>query len=352
MKVLFYSCKEFELAYLKASVPQGIEVSFRKESLSIATALFSNGFDAISIFTADDASALVIQELKRNGVKYIAIRATGYDNVDLRTAANAGIRLANVPEYSPYAIAEHSVALMLALNRKLIRANEQVHLQNFTLDQLIGFDLHEKTVGIIGTGKIGSTAANILYGFGCKLLAYDVNHDQSLVDRYQVEYADLPELCRRSDIITIHVPLNDKTRYMINKVLIEQMKVGVMIINTSRGAVICTKDVVDGITMGRIGSFGADVYEYEKGLFFYDHTGEELKDPLLKQLMSLSNVLVTPHQAFATKEALAKIAAITFQNLSEWAVGKSAGNEIVGILSTSSEKEDESSTSRSQSVLR
>ena len=328
MKVLFYSSKDFELPYLKEAASTDFEIDFAKEPLSLKTALLAKGYDAVSIFAADDASAEVIKELRNEGIKFIAVRAAGYDNVDISAANKAGIRVANTPESSPNAIAEHTVAMMLALNRKLIKANEQVHKQNFTLSNLVGFDLNKKKVGIIGTGRIGSTLARIMHGFGCTLLAYDVKHDQNLEHKYNVFYTGLNTLCSMCDIITIHLPLNEQTHYLIDKKLIQTMKQGVMLINTSRGAIVKTQDVIDALTCGQIGYFGMDVYEYEKGVFFYNHEGESLHDPMLNKLMGFSNVLITPHQAFATNEALKNIAATTFYNLSSWMQNSSIENEI------------------------
>ncbi|MFL5786420.1 MAG: NAD(P)-dependent oxidoreductase [Flavisolibacter sp.] len=329
MKVIFYSCKEFEIPYLKRCIPDSISVTFRKESLSVDTVYLANGFDAICIFTADDASAEVIDNLRLADIRFIATRAAGYDNIDLVAARNAGIGIANVPEYSPNAIAELAVAMMLALSRKLIIADRQVHQQNFTLDRLIGVDFKNKTIGIIGTGRIGSKVAAILHGFGCKLLAYDIVKNKDLEEKYELEYTSLVNLCKLSDVITIHVPLNSATHYLVNKSLIDQMRTGVLLINTSRGSVVSINDIIDALSTGKIGFLGLDVYEHEKGLFFYDHSTEELKDEVFKKLLSFPNVLITPHQGFATHEALTNIASTTFRNLSFWSNNAHCENEIV-----------------------
>jgi D-lactate dehydrogenase len=333
MKILFYSSKGFELPFLKAAASIDIKVDFIKDALSKKTVSLAKGYDAISIFTADDGSADVIKSLKDQGVRFIAIRAAGYDNVDIVAANEAEVHVANVPNYSPNAIAEHAVAMMLALNRKLIRSNEQVHNQNFSLDNLVGFDMKKKKVGIIGTGRIGSIVARILHGFDCILFAYDVNRNQELENKYNVIYTGLNTIFSLCDIVTIHVPLNDQTRYMVNKKLIDNMKRGAMLINTSRGGVLNTRDLLDALPTGHIGYFGMDVYEYEKGVFFHDRSGESLYDPTLQKLMTYSNVLITPHQAFATKEALANIADTTFQNLAAWKNGNRVENEITSIES-------------------
>jgi D-lactate dehydrogenase len=285
----------------------------------------------ISIFANDDASAPVLDKLENMGVKFIAIRAAGYDNVDIARARQLGICVANVPEYSPYAIAEHALALMLALNRKLILANYQVHRQDFTVTNLVSFDLHGKTIGIIGTGKIGSTLIKILNGFNCRILAYDIQKNEELVKSYKVEYVPLSVLCRESNIISIHTSLTPQTRYMINKDLIGIMRKGVMLINTSRGACVNTEDVLRALEDGHISYFGTDVYENEKGIFFNDWSDKKLNDALLHRLLAFPNVLVTPHQAFATTEALNNIFETTYNNIRSWETDSGNANEITAI---------------------
>lgn len=328
MKILFYSTKDFERPYLVAQNKQAHIIYFTTEALSLETVELAKGYDAISIFANDDASAPVIKVLVKGGTKYIAIRAAGFDNVDIAAANEADIIVANVPDYSPNAIAEHAVLLMLALNRKILLANEQVTRKNFTLDKLIGFDLNQKTVGIIGTGKIGSVVAKILHGFGCTILAYDSVEDQGLMNKYDVHYVDLGTIYSQSDIITIHLPLKKETAYMINESSIGQMKRGVMLINTARGGVVKTEDVLRALETGKIGYFGMDVYEKEKGIFFYDHPNSRLQDTLLGRLIDHPNVIVTPHQAFATSEALTNIATTTFNSIDSWAEGGVSEQEL------------------------
>lgn len=329
MKTLFYSTKNFEIPYLYTANQMGKEAVFIKERLSLQTVNKAAGFKAISIFTEDDASVKVLEELCKNGTRFVAVRAAGYDNIDLKKAKELGMLVANVPEYSPHAIAEHAVGLMLALNRKIVAANNQVHNQNFSVDNLIGFDLHNKTVGIIGTGKIGSIFAKIMHGFGCNIVAYDINKNQLLIDNYGVKYISLPSLCKEADIISIHTNLTTDTKYIINKNLIDLMQNNVMIINTSRGGCVNTQDIITGLEQKRIGFYGADVYENEKGIFFNDFSGKELKDKMLVKLLTMPNVLITPHQAFATKEALENIAATTFYNLACWKNNESSKNELI-----------------------
>lgn len=283
---------------------------------------------AIAIFTADDASANIIASLSHLHIQFIAIRAAGYDNVDLAAAEQFGIRVANVPEYSPYAIAEHAMAMILAMNRQLLLAHQQVSKQNFTIENLIGFDLHGKKAGIIGTGRIGAVMAKILHGFGCEILAYDLHRNIRLENDYQVTYTGLETLCSKCDIISLHTPLNKSTQHLINEAMLEKMKPGVMIVNTARGAIIDTSSLLKYLENGRIGYLGMDVYEFEKGIFLLDHSGERIADSLLTKLISLPNVMVTPHQAFATHEALTNIAETTFFNLHCWATQRFSRYEI------------------------
>ena len=262
MKVLIYSAKDFEIPYLEAANKKKHKLTFTKEALTSKTAMMAVGFDAISIFSADDACIITVEKLKNFGVKYITLRSVGYDNVNLRTASRLDIKVANVPAYSPYAIAEHAVALLLALNRKLIISNYRVNHYNFNLNNLVGFDLNKKTIGIIGTGKIGVVMAKIMHGFGCKLLGYDIEENKVLKDQYQMQYTSLEKLCNQADIISLHVPLNTETHQLINEDLIYEMKDGVILINTARGSVINTEDVIEGLKRGKIGALGTSTLSY------------------------------------------------------------------------------------------
>lgn len=329
MKTIIYSCKDFERPFLLEANKMKHKLTVVEQPLMADTIALANGHEAVVVFTGDDVSTAIVKELHKAGIKYIGIRAAGYDNVDISTANGLGIKCANVPEYSPYAIAEYAVALMLALNRKILLADRQVHQYNFTVGNLIGFDLHQKTVGIVGTGKIGSIAAKILHGFGCNLLGYDVSENYELTRKYDLRYVDLKTLCSSSDIITLHTPLNTATEYIIGKEMLGVMKPGVMLINTGRGALIKTECVIEALDTGRIGYLGMDVYEREKGIFFYDHSQNKVKDEVLKKLMDYPNVIITPHQAFATTEALSKIADTTFYNLDKWSGNLDSGNELV-----------------------
>ena len=328
MKVIIYSIKNFESPYLFQANKMNHELTCVEEALSVQTASMAKTHEVAVVFAGDDVSTAVVEKLHEAGVKYIAVRAVGYDNIDIKKANDLGIKVANVPEYSPYAIAEHAVALMLALNRKLILADRQVHQHNFTVSNLVGFDMHQKKVGIIGTGRTGSVVAKILHGFGCQLSGYDIEENKELAIKYNLEYVDLKTLCQSSDIITLHTPLNTATKYLINKEMLDIMKPGVVLINTARGAVINTEDVIEALANGKIGYLGLDVYEREKGIFFYDHSKQKIKDDVLKKLMSYPNVIITPHQAFATNEALSNIADTTFYNIDCWAKNKKSDNEI------------------------
>ena len=293
-----------------------------------STASLALGTEAISLFTSDDASALILEKLKDIGIKYIALRTAGYNNVDTKKAAELGIKISRVPVYSPYAIAEHTMALILALNRKLIRAHNRVRDMNFSLNGLTGFDLNGKTVGVLGTGKIGAILVKILHGFGCKILAYDISENRMLIEKYGIRYTDCKTLCSESDIISLHVPLNSSTKHLIDARHISLMKPGVMLINTSRGALVDTKAVIEGLKTKKIGYLGIDVYEEEEGLFFEDHSDDILQDDVIARLMTFNNVLITSHQAFLTETALTNIAETTIYNLDCIEKGKVSGNEV------------------------
>jgi D-lactate dehydrogenase len=332
MKILVYSVKSFEIAYLKKANNNRHKITFINVSLSSETAFMAMNFEAISIFSADIASEIVLEKLKDFGVKYISLRSAGYDNVNLHAAKRMGIRVANVPAYSPFAIAEHAVSLLLSLNRKLILANNRVKEFNFNLDNLIGFDLNNKTVGIVGTGKIGAIMAKIMNGFGCKLLGYDIVENQELIQEYQMNYVPIKELCKKADIISIHLPLNSKTHYLIDNSLIDEMKEGVIIINTARGAIINTAHIIKGLESHKIGALGIDVYEKEQGVFFRDNCFDIPHDQMLIKLNVMPNVLITGHQAFLTDEALTNIADTTIYNWNRWEEIKESENELTNLV--------------------
>ncbi len=329
MKVAIFNTHKFEKDFLIGANDGRYELKMLDTFLGIDTPELARGCEAISIFTEDQASAEVLDKLAAIDVKYIALRCAGYNNVDIQHARQLGIRVVRVPDYSPNAIAEFTVAIILALNRKLIRSHYRIMEMNFSLDGLVGFDMQGKTVGIIGTGKIGRIVAKILHGFGCKILAHDLKPDQAIVDAYDVYYTDLDALYQQADIISLHAPLTKKTHHMINSKGIAKMKKGVMLINTGRGGLVNTQDVIQGLKSEQIGYFGMDVYEEEKGLYFEDHSEDILQDDAIARLMTLRNVLITSHQAFLTDTALKNIARTTFDNLQCLETGMPCQNEII-----------------------
>jgi len=328
MKTAIFSIHSFDRPFFEKIKNSNHELVYFREQLSKETAHLAKDFDAIAIFTADTVNEEMLHLLHSYGVKYIALRSVGYDHVDIDKATELKIKVANVPEYSSFAIAEHTVAMILALNRKLIIADNHVKRHDFSLGGLTGFDLNNKTVGIIGTGKIGAVLAKILHGFGCKLLGYDKIEDSSLKSKYDLRYTTLDELCQQSDIISLNLPLNIETKYMIDEQQISLMKNGVMLINTARGGIVNTQSVFKGLKSGKIGSFGMDVYENEKGVFFFDHSHSILQDDTLALLTTFSNVLITAHQAFLTNEALEGIVSTTLQNLDQWQKEGKSINDI------------------------
>jgi len=328
MKIAIFSIHSFDRPFFENIKNTNHELAYFKEQLSKETAYLAKDFDAIAIFSSDTADDEVLQLLHSYGIKYIALRSVGYDHVDVQKATEMKIKIANVPEYSPFAIAEHTVAMILALNRKLIIADNRIKRHDFSLGGLTGFDLNGKTVGIIGTGKIGSVFAKIVHGFGCNLLGYDKVEDGSLKSKYDLRYTTLDKLCQQSDIISLNLPLSEDTKYMINEHQISLMKNGVMLINTARGGIVNTQSVLIALKSGKIGSFGMDVYEKEKGIFFYDHSHSTLQDDTLALLTTFSNVLITAHQAFLTNEALEGIVSTTLKNIDQWQRDGKSINDI------------------------
>jgi D-lactate dehydrogenase len=329
MKVAVFNTHKFEKKYLLKTNNNKYELKLLDAYLNIDTVDLAKGCDVISIFTEDDASAPVLDKLHELGVKSITLRSAGYNNVDIAYAKKLGIKVVRVPDYSPNAVAEFAVAIMLTLNRKLIRSHYRIMEMNFSLDGLVGFDMNAKTIGIIGMGKIGRIVAKILHGFGCSILAYDLVKNLDMIKKYDVKYTDLNTLCNQSDIITLHAPLTKETHYIINKKQIKNMKNGVMLINTSRGGLVDTQEVIEGLKSGHIGYFGMDVYEEEKGLFFEDHSQDILQDDTIARLMTLRNVMITSHQAFLTDTALINISKTTIENFDCLEKGLTCKNEVL-----------------------
>ena len=328
MKVLIYSAKDFEIENIRAANADRHKIKFVSRSLDSNTAVLAAGYDAISIFSSDDASLVVLEILKEMGVKYITLRSTGYNNISVKSAKRLGIKVAYAPEYSPHAIAEHAICLLLAINRNLILANNQVKEYNFMVNNLIGFDLEGKTAGVFGTGRIGSIVVKILHSFGCKVLGTDLEKNHFLENQYDLEYVELEELCKQSDIVSINVPLTYDTHHIFDSKLLKSMKKGALLINTARGAVVKTKDLLEVLKKGPLAGYATDVYENEKGIFFRDNSTRGIKDEQLKELIAMPNVLLTPHQAFATHEALQRIAETTLYNIDCWEEGRTCKNEL------------------------
>ena len=306
----------------RASAGGGIEWHFLDCRLNRETAALANGAKAVCVFVNDRLDGPCLKALVAQGVKLVALRCTGFNNVDVAAAKALKLAVTRVPVYSPYAVAEHAIALLLTLNRKIHRAYNRVRELNFSLNGLVGFDLHGKTAGIVGTGKIGRIVAQILGGFGMKLLAYDPFPNHEWAARHGVEYVAASALARRSDVISLHVPLTPETKYIIRRETIELMKDGVILVNVSRGALIDTTALIAALKSGRLGGVALDVYEEEEGVFFEDLSGQVLHDDELARLLTFPNVLISSHQAFLTREALSDIAGTTVANLEALADGK------------------------------
>ncbi len=326
MKIAVFSAKAYERPFLDAANVAGgagggrHELVYLEAGLTLATAGLARGCGAVSIFVGDDASGGVLRALHAGGTRLLALRSAGFNHVDIAEADRLGITVLRVPAYSPHAVAEHAVGLMLTLNRKFHRAFNRVREQNFALGGLMGFDMHGKTAGVVGTGTIGEVVCRILGGFGCRVLAFDVAPNPACA-AMGVEYVSLADLYAKSDIITLHCPLTPATRHMISDAAISAMREGVMIINTSRGAVIDTRALIAGLKSGHVGSVGLDVYEEEGDLFFKDLSAEVIQDDVFARLMSFPNVLITAHQGFFTREACTAIALTTIGNATDFERG-------------------------------
>jgi len=328
MKVAVYSTKHYDQKYLEhVNASYGFELAFFDFLLTETTAKNAAGFDAVCIFVNDDASKAVIEELAALGVKYIALRCAGFNNVDLDTAAALGLQVVRVPAYSPEAVAEHTIGLMMTLNRRIHRAYQRTRDANFSLDGLTGFNMHNKTAGVIGTGKIGVATMRILKGFGMRLLAYDPYPSDAAL-ALGAEYVDLKTLFTESDVITLHCPLTPENHHLLDAQAFSQMKDGVMIINTSRGGLIDSQAAIDALKQQKIGSLGMDVYENERGLFFEDKSNDVIQDDVFRRLSACHNVLFTGHQAFLTAEALTAISETTLGNLQQLDRGEHCPNQV------------------------
>ncbi len=328
MRIAVFSAKPYDKHFLNsANQSKSHEMAYFEVRLNINTVALASGYSAVCAFVNDQLDKKVLEVLAKEGIKLIAMRCAGYNNVDLLAAKALGIQVVRVPAYSPYSVAEHTIALMLTLNRHIHKAYNRVREGNFSLDGLLGFDMHGKTVGLIGTGKIGIEVARILNGFGCKILAYDIV-EHSEAKKINLEYIELSELLKRSDIVSLHCPLTPQTHHIINQERLTEMKEGVMLINTSRGALIETKAMIAGLKTGHLGYLGLDVYEEEADLFFEDLSNKAIQDDIFARLLTFPNVVITGHQAFFTQNALSNIAQTTLNNISAIEQGNSCENRI------------------------
>lgn|SRR5574344_17353 len=328
VKVAFFDAKSYDKESFDAlNKTYGFEITYFEERLAGNTVALTKGFDAVCIFVNAECNADVINHLADNGVKLVALRCAGFNNVDLK-AAKGRICVARVPAYSPHAVAEYAVTLMLTLNRKVYRSVYRTREGNFKLNGLLGFDMYGKTVGVIGMGRIAKELIKILRGFGMKVLAYDLYPDKQFAADNQVNLVSLDDLYAESDIITLHCPLTEETQFLINNDSITKMKYGVMIINTGRGKLIKTEDLIDGLRSHQIGAAGLDVYEEEQNYFYEDRSDYMIDDDKLALLLMMPNVIVTSHQAFFTREAMHNIADTTLQNIKDYFEGKEMKNEV------------------------
>jgi D-lactate dehydrogenase len=328
MRIAVFSTKSYDQEYFeKYAQNNEYNFSFFETPLNKDTANLTIGFDIVCVFVNDNVDLSTIEILSKNEVKLIALRCAGFNNIDIEAAKANNIKVVRVPAYSPEAVAEHAVALILTLNRKTHKAYNRVREGNFSLKNLIGFNIHGKTIGVIGTGQIGQTFCRVIKGFGCKIIAFDIFQSQELIDS-GVTYLPLDAVFKQSDILSLHCPLNPDTKHIINDQSIALMKKGVMIINTSRGALINTVDVIKGLSNRKIGYLGIDVYEQEEKLFFEDLSERIIQDDLILRLNSFPNVLITSHQAFFTKEAMDEITCTTLENINAFEKNLPLENEV------------------------
>jgi D-lactate dehydrogenase len=329
MKIAFFDTHRYDReAFERANATSRHEITFFEPRLTRETASLAAGHEAVCCFVNDRLDRDALERLHALGVRLLALRSAGYNHVDLGAAERLGLPVVRVPEYSPHAVAEHTVALLLALNRKIHRAHARVRDWNFSLEGLVGFDLHGKTVGLVGTGRIGRAAAAIFHGFGCRILAHDPMPDATLRSELSVTYVELPVLYSESDVVSLHVPLTPATHHLIDAQALARMRPHVIVLNTGRGALIDSRALIAALKRGEIGGAGLDVYEEEEGIFFRDLSDQVLQDDVLARLLTFPNVLVTAHQAFLTHEALDTIAAVTLANVTSFAHGQVLRNQV------------------------
>mgnify|MGYP006434740793 CR=1 FL=1 len=330
MKIAVFNTKSYDRQFLQqaneaAGAPHSF--TFYEHALHEKSAVLAKDHEAVCVFVNDTLDAACLSALANNHVHLVALRCAGFNNVDMDAAREHQIRIVRVPEYSPHAVAEHTLALLLALNRRIHRAYARIKEGNYSIEGLLGFDLYQRTVGIIGTGKIGSLAAKLFLGFGCRVLAHDVRENEEL-KKHGVEYRALDDLWKQASIFSLHCPLTPETTHLIRAETIQQMPQGAYIVNTSRGALVDARAAIDGLKNGQIGGLALDVYEEESGVFFEDHSSDILDDDLLARLTTFPNVLITSHQAFFTQEALLAISNVTIHNLNQFAEGKPLDNAL------------------------
>lgn len=328
MKIAMFSSRSYDINHFDPLIKnQDIKIEYFDTQLTLHTCQLAQGYDAVCAFVNDDLSTPVLTELGQLGIKLVVMRCAGFNNVDIETCKKLGITVMRVPAYSPEAVAEHAIALMMTLNRRIHKAYQRTRDANFSLQGLVGFNMFGKTVGIIGTGKIGIATMRILKGFGCKLLAFDPYPSEQAI-ALGAEYVSAQQLFSQSDIISLHCSLTEDNHHLLNSESFAEMKDGVMIINTSRGALLNATDAIVALKAGKIAALGLDVYEEEDSLFFGDHSDEIIGDDVFRRLSACHNVIFTGHQAFLTKEALTSIAQTTLDNLQSYASGVTNGNEV------------------------
>jgi D-lactate dehydrogenase len=329
-KILVFDAKPYDIDWFRQlnKAATGLEFDFIEVKLNAQTASLAAGYKAVCVFVHDQVDEKALEKLAKEGVSLIALRCAGYNNVAIKKAHQLGLKVVRVPEYSPFAVAEHAVALIMALNRNTHRAYARVRENNFSLNGLIGFDMHGKTVGVIGTGKIGQVFIRIMHGFGCQVVAYDLYPNTSLEKELGLKYLPLNELLAKSDIISLHLPLSKETNHLIDQAAINKMKDGVILVNTSRGQLVDSKALIEGLKDRKIKAAGLDVYEEEDQYFFEDHSNKVVLDDTLARLLSFNNVLITSHQAFFTEEALKNITVTTIENIAEFFDKEPLKNEV------------------------
>jgi D-lactate dehydrogenase len=328
MKIAVFSAKRYDREFLNAAnVVEAHQLKYFEVPLDLETASLAAGHDVVCIFVNDKADASILGALQRGGTRAVALRCTGFNNVDLAAAERLGIKVVRVVDYSPYSVAEHAVALLLAINRKIHRAYNRTRDSNFELDGLMGFDLHGKTVAVLGTGKIGRVFARIMLGFGCDVIGYD-KYPSAEFEALGARYAAPGEIGAKSDIISLHCPLTPETHHIVNAETLARVKPGAFLVNTSRGGLVDTEAAIEALKSGQLGGLALDVYEEEAALFFRDLSSTVIADDVLQRLISFPNVIVTGHQAFFTREAVTTIIETTLRSVTEFATGKPLSNEI------------------------